>query len=118
MGGQAFAGLTADKGALDEWIALSSGFPDYVQRLGMRLYLEKIRGRQIDISDVRGAYEEVLISLDGEFVEFHSKQSPLERDIVTAISLGFVNTSSIAREARKPITHVSTILARLLNTGS
>jgi hypothetical protein len=94
---------------------LSNGFPDYVQRLGLELYLSIGSGGTVTDEKVNEAYEDMVLSLDGEFENYFSNFSPLERELLVALASGKIQPSEVAREVRKPIYNVSKTLTRLIN---
>ncbi|WP_162137696.1 AAA family ATPase [Methanomassiliicoccus luminyensis] len=110
-------GIKASNAVSSRIVTLSEGFPDYVQRLGLELYLSVGPGGSLTEADVNKVYEDMLIGLDGEFETYFSSFSPLEREILIALSLGMEKPSEIAREVRKPIVNISKTLKLLLNCG-
>jgi AAA+ ATPase superfamily predicted ATPase len=97
--------------------ALSDGYPDYLQRLGLELYLSVGHGGSISEQQVEKAYEDMVLSLDGEFENYFSNFSPLEREILVALATGKIQPSEVAREVRKPIFNISKTLTTLMNYG-
>lgn len=93
------------------------GYPDYVQRLGLELYLTAGPRGTITEEHINKAYEDMLLSLDGEFENYFATFSPLEREILVALAVGSIQSSEIAREVRKPIFNISKTLATLMNYG-
>jgi AAA+ ATPase superfamily predicted ATPase len=98
-------------------VTLSEGFPDYVQRLGLELYLSVGPGGSLTEAGVNRVYEDMLIGLDGEFETYFSSFSPMEREILIALSTGITKPSEIAREIRKPLVNISKTLKLLMNCG-
>jgi AAA+ ATPase superfamily predicted ATPase len=96
---------------------LSDGYPDYVQRLGLELYLSAGPGGSVAEEQVHKAYENMVVSLDGEFENYFGKFSPLEREILVALATGKIQPSEVAREVRKPIFNISKTLTTLINFG-
>jgi AAA+ ATPase superfamily predicted ATPase len=96
---------------------LSDGYPDYVQRLGLELYLSIGQGGSVTVEQVDTAYEGMVVSLDGEFENYFSSFSPLEREILVALAMGKIQPSEVAREVRKPIFNISKTLTTLINFG-
>ncbi len=94
---------------------LSDGYPDYIQRLGLELYLSIGQGHAISEEQVDRAYEDMVVSLDGEFDNYFSNFSPLEREILVALAIGKIQPSEVARAVRKPIFNISKTLTKLLN---
>lgn len=110
-------GISAGDTVISRIIDLSEGFPDYVQRLGLELYLSVGPGGSLSEANVNKVYENMLIGLDGEFETYYSSFSPTEREIFIALSLGMKRPSEIAREIRKPLANISKTLKMLLNCG-
>lgn len=96
---------------------LSGGYPDYVQRLGLELYLSTGEGGSLTEEGVGRAYEDMVLGLDGEFENYFSTFSPLEREILVALATGKIQPSEVAREVRKPIFNISKTLTMLMNYG-
>lgn len=96
---------------------LSGGYPDYVQRLGLELYLSTGEGGSLTEEGVGRAYEDMVLRLDGEFENYFSTFSPLEREILVALATGKIQPSEVAREVRKPIFNISKTLTMLMNYG-
>ena len=94
---------------------LSDGYPDYMQRLGLELYLLIGQGCMIAEDQVDKAYEDMVVSLDGEFDNYLSNFSPLEREILVALAIGEIQPSEVARAVRKPIVNISKTLTTLMN---
>jgi len=94
---------------------LSDGYPDYMQRLGLELYLLIGQGCMIAEDQVDKAYEDMVVSLDGEFDNYFSNFSPLEREILVALATGSIQPSEVARAVRKPIFNISKTLTTLMN---
>jgi len=93
------------------------GYPDYIQRLGLELYLVVGPGGSITPSQIERAYEDMILGLDGEFENYFKTFSPTEREILVAISREKSKASEIAREARKQIQNISKELRMLVNYG-
>lgn len=111
------ADITASNAVISRIATLAEGFPDYVQRLGLELYLSVGPGGLLSESDVTKAYENMLISLDGEFETYFNSFSPVEREILISLSTGTERPGEVAREMRRPIMNISKTLKRLLNCG-
>ncbi len=94
---------------------LSDGYPDYMQRLGLELYLLIGQGCMIAEDQVDKAYEDMVVSLDGEFDNYFRNFSPLEREILVALATGSIQPSEVARAVRKPIFNISKTLTKLMN---
>jgi len=102
---------------VEKIVVLSDGFPDYVQRIGLELYLSVGEGGSITEEAVDKAYENIVISLDGEFDNYFKYLSPLEREILVALANGKIKPSEVAREVRKPLANISKTLLMLVNYG-
>ncbi|MCJ7761174.1 ATP-binding protein [Candidatus Bathyarchaeota archaeon] len=113
----AVAKMRAADPVIGKIATLSDGYPDYVQRLGLELYLSVGPGGSITEEQVDGAYEDIVVSLDGEFENYFSNFSPLEREILVALAIGKIQPSEVAREVRKPIFNISKTLTTLMNYG-
>jgi predicted transcriptional regulator len=98
-------------------VDLSGGYPDYVQRLGLELYLSVGEGGSLTEEGVGRAYEDMVLGLDGEFDSYFSTFTPLEREILVALATGKIQPSEVAREVRKPIFNISKTLTTLMNYG-
>jgi hypothetical protein len=113
----ASANMHVPSTVIEQIAVLSNGFPDYVQRLGLELYLSIGSGGTVSEDKVKEAYEDMVLSLDGEFENYFSNFSPLERELLVALASGKIQPSEVAREVRKPIYNVSKTLTRLINYG-
>jgi uncharacterized protein len=102
---------------VEKIVVLSDGFPDYVQRIGLELYLSVGEGGSITEEAVDKAYENIVIGLDGEFDNYFKFLSPLEREILVALANGKIKPSEVAREVRKPLANISKTLMMLVNYG-
>jgi AAA+ ATPase superfamily predicted ATPase len=102
---------------VEKIVVLSDGFPDYVQRIGLELYLSVGDGGSITEDAVDRAYENIVIGLDGEFDNYFKFLSPLEREILVALANGKIKPSEVAREVRKPLANISKTLLMLVNYG-
>jgi AAA+ ATPase superfamily predicted ATPase len=101
----------------DKIATYCEGYPDYVQRLGLELYLSVGSGGSITAAQIEKAYEGVVQSLDGEFENYFSTFSPTAREILVAIAREKSKASEIAREARKHLQNISKELRMLMNYG-
>lgn len=112
-------GMKISNKGLDSVLEYSGGYPDYIQRLGLRLYQLGISQEKssLDERDVTNAYEEMIQQLDGEFSTYFKGFTEFEREVLIALAHGRTNPSSIAREIRKPITSLPQILTRLIRHG-
>jgi len=104
---------------VDGLLEYSGSYPDYIQRLGLRLYqLGLSQGKSsLDEQDVKNAYEEMIQQLDGEFSTYFKNFADFEKEVLIALAHGKTNPSAIARETRKPISSLPQILNRLMNHG-
>ena len=102
---------------LNKIVTYCDGYPDYVQRLGLELYLSAGSNGSITGSHVDKAYEDIVLALDGEFENYFATFSPLDKELLIAIATGKIRASEIAREVRKPMTNISKNLTLLLNYG-
>jgi AAA+ ATPase superfamily predicted ATPase len=110
--------INISSSALDRLVYHSSGFPDYVQRLGLNLYLRSISKKEwyiIEDDDIEDSYKEMLTLLDGEFTTYFASFSDFEKDTLIALSKGNSSPTSIATEIRKPLSSIPQILSRLIN---
>lgn len=113
----AVANVKATGHVIEKVVSLSGGYPDYVQRLGLELYLSTGGGGSLTEQGVDRAYEGMVLGLDGEFENYFSTFTPLEREILVALATGKIQPSEVAREVRKPIFNISKTLTRLVNYG-
>lgn len=109
--------ISCGNAQIDKIVVYSGGYPDYVQRLGMELYLAMGPRGSISQQHVDNAYEEMILSLDGEFENYFAAFSPLEREALVALAAGSIQPSEVAREVRKPIFNISKTLTTLVNYG-
>jgi len=112
-------GMKISNGGIDSLLEYSGSYPDYIQRLGFRLYqLGIFRGKSsLDEQDVKNAYDEMIQRLDGEFSTYFRSFTDFEKEILIALAHGKSNPSSMAREIRKPISSLPQILNRLMSHG-
>jgi uncharacterized protein len=113
------AGVEISKQAVDRVIAYSGSYPDYIQRLGLKLFqLCLAQGkRSLDKQSVDEAYNEMIQTLDGEFSTYFKCFADLEKEVLIALAHGSTRPSSMAHETRKPISSLPQILTRLINHG-
>ena len=104
---------------VDYLLACSGNYPDYIQRLGLRVYQLGIsEGKSsLDERDVKNAYDEMIQQLDGEFSTYFRSFTDFEKEVLIALAQGRTNPSLIAREIRKPISSLPQILDRLMSHG-
>jgi len=102
---------------LDKIVTYCAGYPDYVQRLGLELYLAVGPHGPVTEQLIDRAYEDMLLGLDGEFETYFASLSPLEREVLAALAMGRIRASEIAREVRRPIFNMPKTLTTLMNYG-
>jgi hypothetical protein len=112
-------GIKISKEEVNSLLEYSGSYPDYIQRLGLRLYqLGFSQGKSsLDEQDVENAYGEMIQQLDGEFSTYFKSFTDFEKKVLIALAHGNTNPSSVAREIRKPISSLPQILNRLMNHG-
>ena len=93
---------------------LSRGYADYVQRLGMQVFLQCLNKELVVRLDVDRAYEEMLVQLDADFGNTFSQHTGLEQEILIALAAGNASISAISREIRKPQTTIPKTMSRLM----
>lgn len=111
------AKIIIDSQALDLVFQLSRGFPDYVQRLGLQIFLNTLGSNknQIRQSDVQKAYSEMILQLDPDFNNHFGTFSDLEKEILIALAVGVASPAAIATEIRKSMFSLPKTLTRLMN---
>lgn len=109
--------ISINASALDLVYTLSNGLPDYVQRLGLQIFLNSLESsiNQIDESKVQQAYSELLLQLDPDFNAHFDTYSDLEKEILIALAGGLDTPATIAREIRKPLSSLPKTITRLIN---
>lgn len=112
-------GIRISKEGVNSLLEYSGSYPDYIQRLGLRLYqLGFSQGKSsLDEQDVENAYDEMIQQLDSEFSTYFKSFTDFEKEVLIALAHGKTNPSSVAREIRKPISSLPQILNRLMNHG-
>lgn len=97
----------------------SGSYPDYIQRLGLRLYQLGISQGKTSLGrrDVKDAYSEMVQQLDGEFSNYFRSFTDFEKEVLIALAHGKTNPSSMAHEIGKPISSLPQILHRLISHG-
>ena len=113
------AGMEISEEAVDVLIGYSGSYPDYIQRLGLRLFQRELaQGRSfLDKLDVEAAYNEMIQTLDGEFSTYFKCFTDFEKEALIALAHGKTSPSLMAQETRKPISSLPQILHRLINHG-
>lgn len=109
--------ITIDLQALEKIYYLSRGFPDYVQRLGLSLYLICLEQekKHLKEDDVDTAYSEMIDQLDADFSGQFESHPDLEREILIALANSVDTPTAIATEIRKPRTTIPKTMDRLVN---
>lgn len=109
--------ITVPSETLDLIYSLTNGLPDYVQRLGLQIYLYCLQEdiRAIKDADVYKAYEEMLVQLDPDFSTLFATFSDLEKEILIALANGNTSPATIAAYIRKPPSTLPKTLTRLVN---
>jgi len=100
----------------------SSPFPSpivrYAGQAAASKGVKRFSSERIKLSkDVAGAFEDMVLELDGEFLNFFKRLTRQQREILISISKGRSSPSEIAKDIGKPITSISPQLARMLNLG-
>ena len=93
---------------------LSRGYADYVQRLGMQVFLLCLGKKSVVKSDVERAYEEMLVQLDADFGSTFSHHADLEQEILIALAAGKTTTSAVSQEIRRPQSTIPRTMNRLI----
>lgn len=108
--------INIDSKALELAYSCTEGFPDYVQRLGLELYLKSLEtsNKSITEKEIEISYKSMLGSLDPDFSTSLASYSDLEKDILIALSMNFEGPAEIAREIRKKRTDIFKTLDRLV----
>lgn len=109
--------INIDEMSIELMYQKSYGFADYIQRLGLQLFLNSLEdnSRKVRVQDVQKAYSEMLLKLDAEFSSNFATFSDLEREILIALANSKESPSDIATEVRKPSANLSKTLSRLVN---
>lgn len=109
--------ITIDPNALEKVYYLSRGFADYVQRLGLSLYLLCLDGgkKHLKEEDVDKAYSEMIDQLDADFSGQFESHSDLEREILIALANSIDTPTAIGIEIRKSRTTIPKTMDRLVN---
>ncbi len=112
-------GIKISSEAVETVIGYSGSYPDYIQRLGLKLFQRGLSpGRSLlDKQDVDIAYDEMIQSLDGEFSTYFKCFTDFEKEVLIALAHGNTNPSLLAQETRKPMSSLPQILHRLINHG-
>ena len=95
---------------------LSHGYADYVQRLGLQVFLLCLDQKLVAKSDVDRAYEEMLVQLDADFGSTLSHHSELEQEILITLAAGKSSMSAISREIRRPQSTLPKTMGRLMTS--
>jgi AAA+ ATPase superfamily predicted ATPase len=112
-------GMKISTEEVNSLIEYGGSYPDYIQRLGLRLYQLGISQGKSSLGkqDVKDAYDEMIQLLDGEFSTYFKSFTDFEKEVLIALSHGKTNPSSMAQEIRKPISSLPQILHRLMSHG-
>ena len=113
----ATAGVSIDDPSLEQIFLLSGGLPDYVQRLGLQIYLDCLAEDRSSVMEenVGDAYSKLMVQLDPDFGNFFRTFSNLEREVLIALADGKTRPNKIASAVRKPQSSMPSILNRLMN---
>ncbi len=113
----ATAKISIDDPSLEQIFLLSGGLPDYVQRLGLQIYLDCLAEDRSSVMEknVGDAYSKLMVQLDPDFDSFFKTFSNLEREVLIALADGKTRQSKIASAVRKPQSSMPSILNRLMN---
>lgn len=111
------AGMAAGQDALEAIWSRSQGFPDYVQRLALRVLVRCREGgkRSVSAPDVEGAYEDMIARLDFDFVSQFRGLSEREREVLIAMAHSDNGITSIGRRINAPPTSIPITLRRLIS---
>ena len=112
----ASAKMRINNDASEHIFELSRGYADYVQRLGMQVFLLCLDKKSVTKLDVDRAYEEMLVQLDADFGSTFSQHTELEQEILIALAAGKATTSAISREIRKPQSTIPKTMNRLITS--
>lgn len=109
--------ISIDDNAVEKIYHFSRGFPDYVQRLGLLLYLQCLdeNKKRITEQDVDRAYSGMIEQLDADFSAQFTRHSDMEREILIALANSIDSPAAIASEIRKPRTTIPRTMDRLVN---
>ncbi len=109
--------ISIEAKSLEKIFLLSGGLPDYVQRLGLQIYLNSLDKNKKSVlqKDVEKAYSEMIAQLDPDFNNIFKTFSDLEKEILIALANNIENPSTIAAEIRKPQSSLPKTINRLIN---
>jgi len=112
-------GMKISNRAVHYLLECSGSYPDYIQRLGLRLYQVGISEGRTSLNEqhVKNAYDEMIQQLDPEFSTYFKSFADFEKEVLIALAQGKTSPSSIAREIRKPLSSLPQILNRLMSHG-
>ena len=113
----ATVGITIDESSLEKIFLLSGGLPDYVQRLGLQMYLDCLTEDRNTVikENVESIYSKLMVQLDPDFSNSFKIFSSMEREVLIALAGGKGRPSEIASAIRKPQSSMPQILGRLMN---
>lgn len=111
------AGISVGQDVLEDIWARSQGFPDYVQRLALRALVRcrESDKQSISLSDVEGAYGDMITRLDLEFESQFRSLSEREREVLIAMAHSDNGVTSIARRINALPTSIPMTLRRLVS---
>lgn len=111
------AGVNAGQDVLEDIGGRSQGFPDYVQRLGLRALVRcrESGRRSISLSDVEAAYADMIDMLGFDFESHFRGFSERERDVLIAMANSSNGVSSIANRINAAPTSIPMTLRRLIS---
>ena len=113
----ATVGITIDEPSLEKIFLLSGGLPDYVQRLGLQMYLDCLTEDRNTVikENLESIYSKLMVQLDPDFSNSFKIFSSMEREVLIALAGGKGRPSEIASAIRKPQSSMPQILSRLMN---
>ena len=113
----ATVGITIDEPSLEKIFLLSGGLPDYVQRLGLQMYLDCLTEDRNSVikENVESIYSKLMVQLDPDFSNSFKIFSSMEREVLIALAGGKGRPSEIASAIRKLQSSMPQILGRLMN---
>jgi AAA+ ATPase superfamily predicted ATPase len=112
-------GMEISNEAVDTVIGYSGSYPDYIQRLGLKLYQNALSSGRIMLEkkDVDTAYDDMIQMLDAEFSTYFKCFADFEKEVLIALARGNTSPSLMAQETRKRLSSIPQILHRLMNHG-
>ena len=113
----ASAGITTNDQELNKIATYCDGFPDYAQRMGLEIFFKIGLDGKISEQIIDKAYHDMIQTLDGEFENYFTTFSPLEKEILISLAIGKKRAHEIAKEVRNEMQNISKTLTRLVNYG-